>query len=83
MSGQALDLKRAGQIVRRRKVLVAVFAGLGIVVGVAYAVLNPPVFTSSALVVLSPSARNVDTQVVIASSDPVLQARCPARPGAR
>ncbi len=71
MSGQALDLRRSAQIVWRYRALVGVLASLGLLAGVAYTVFNPPTYTSSALVVVSPSV-NVATQVVVVTSDPVL-----------
>ena len=52
MSGQALNLRRLGQIVRRHKILVGVVTALGLFMGVAYSVLTPPALTSTALVVL-------------------------------
>ena len=78
MSGQALDLRRSAHIVRRYKVLVGVFAVLGLVVGAGYAMLNPPMLTSNALVVLPISNRAMATDVVIARSDPVLSGALPA-----
>jgi capsular polysaccharide biosynthesis protein len=88
MSQQALDLRRSVQIVRRHKILVGIAVALGLVAGVGYAVLKPPAVTSSALVVLpqaaaqsiqsegnpgaSGSSGYMQTQAVIASSDPVL-----------
>ena len=51
MSQQALDLRRSVQIVRRHRILVASAAVLGILAGGAYAKLNPPMLTSTALVV--------------------------------
>jgi capsular polysaccharide biosynthesis protein len=76
---------------RRHKILIGTVAALGLVAGVGYAFLNPPMITSSALVVLPQaaaqgSANNPDspggssyiaTQVVIASSDPVLLGALP------
>ena len=59
MSEPPLDLRRSARIVRRRKALVGVVAALGLLAGAGYAVLRPPMFTSSAVVLLSPSARNV------------------------
>jgi len=48
-------------------------ATLGLLAGIAAALLSPAVFRSSALVVLPPSAARVTaTQVLIAGSDPVL-----------
>ena len=52
MSGQALNLRRLAQIVRRHKILVGVVTALGLLMGVAYSVLTPPALTSTALVVL-------------------------------
>jgi capsular polysaccharide biosynthesis protein len=79
MSEQALDTRRSWQIVRRHKIAVGIFAALGLLAGVAYAVLRPPMLTSTALVVLAPSEnREVPTQVVIASSYPVLSRALPS-----
>jgi uncharacterized protein involved in exopolysaccharide biosynthesis len=73
MSEQALDLRRSAQILQRHKIAVSVATMLGIAAGVAFAVLSPPMLTSSALVVLPTSAaRYITTQVVVAGSDPVL-----------
>lgn len=77
MSGQALDLKRSAHIVRRYKILVGVAAAVGLLAGAGYAFLNPPMFSSSALVVLPVSSDQIATQVVIADSDPVLSAALP------
>ena len=93
MSQQALDLRRSVQIVRRRKLLVGIAVALGLVVGVAYAVLYPPMVTSTALVLLPQSGQaqlNANaaaangvpdpytaTQEVIATSDPVLLGALP------
>jgi len=57
---------------RRHKILLGVFVLLGLLAGAGYAVLKPPMLTSTALVVLPPSTHNMRTQVVIAGSDPVL-----------
>ena len=67
----------------------AFVAALGLLAGAAFTVLSPPMLASKALVVLPPSVRRggpggqparqrLATQVVIASSDPVL-ARCAAK----
>ena len=77
MSGQALDLKRSAQIVRRYKTLVGAAAAVGLLAGAGYAMLNPPMLSSSALVVLPVSSHEIATQVVIAQSDPVLSAALP------
>jgi len=73
MSEQVLDLRRSMRIVRRHKVIVIVAAVLGLLAGVAFTVLRPPMLTSESLVVLPPGeSRFIGTQVVIAGSDPVL-----------
>ncbi len=82
MSEQALDLRRSLQIVRRHWLLVFTVAMLGLVAGGAYAALQPPELTSTALVrIVSPasptSANNVATLVVVAGSDPVLKIAMP------
>ena len=93
MSQQVLDLRRSVQIVRRHKVLVGVMVALGIAAGCAYSVLNPPMLTSTALVVLPESAQSAAaaggsaagtgpdgytaTQEVIAGSNQVLSAALP------
>ena len=75
MNEQSLDLRRAMRIVWRYKLLLGIAAGLGLLAGVAYAVLRPPLLTSKALVVLPPAAsRTIGTQVVVADSYPVLSA---------
>jgi capsular polysaccharide biosynthesis protein len=88
MSQQALDLRRSIQIVRRHKKLCGAMVAIGILAGAAYAVVTPPKLTSTALVVLPQSAENnqssssgpntiIATQVVIASSDAVLEGALP------
>jgi capsular polysaccharide biosynthesis protein len=73
MSEQALDLRRSIRIVWRYKALLGMAAAAGLLAGLAFAVLRPPLFTSRALVVLSSSAsRTIGTQVFIADSYPVL-----------
>ncbi len=84
MSQQGLDLRRSVQILWRRKILVGVVVALGIVAGAAYAKLNPPMLTSTALVVLPQNAQSAQaaangtldpytaTQEVIAGSTKVL-----------
>jgi capsular polysaccharide biosynthesis protein len=73
MSEQVLDLRSFLQIVRRHKTVVIASAGLGLVAGLGFTMLNPPLPASNALVLLPPSAnRYIGTQVVIAASDPVL-----------
>jgi capsular polysaccharide biosynthesis protein len=77
MSGQALDLRRSTQIVRRYRVLVGIVAALGLLGGIGYALVNPAMLTSNALVVLPVSTKIISTEVVIAKSDPVLSAALP------
>ena len=57
MSQEALDLRRSIQIVRRHKLLVGIMVALGLLAGGAYAVLNPPMVTSTALVLLPQSGK--------------------------
>jgi len=92
MSKKALDMRRSVQIVRHHKVLVAMTVALGVLGGGAYAVLNPPMVTSTALIALTPPASQSSTQQaapasgtdpytatqeVVAASDPVLLAALP------
>jgi capsular polysaccharide biosynthesis protein len=77
MSEQALDLRRSLQIVRRHRTIVGVVAALGLLGGIAFALLNPPMLSSSALVVLPTTVHDVPTQVVVASSNPVLSGALP------
>jgi capsular polysaccharide biosynthesis protein len=89
MSQQALDLRSSVQAVRRHRKLFLALLGLGLLIAVGYAVINPPKLSSSALVVLpqaavdsnpsDPGAANSEmpTQVVIASSDSVLAGALP------
>jgi capsular polysaccharide biosynthesis protein len=84
MSRQALDLRSSVQAVRRHRKLFGAIMALGLFLGAGYAVLNPPVLSSTALVVLPASASDSNpadpgvangemaTQVVVASSDRVL-----------
>ncbi len=74
MSQQPLDLHKSILIVRRFKVLVGIMSALGLLIGVAYAALNPPSPSSTAVVSLPASVLSTATQVVIADSDPVLSA---------
>lgn len=84
MSEQVMDLRRSAQIVGRHKIVIGLLTALGLLVGIGYSLLRPPTVTSTALVVLPQAAQpaqqetaaGVDgymaTQIVIASSDPVL-----------
>jgi capsular polysaccharide biosynthesis protein len=71
MSGQSLDARRSMQIMRRHKILVGIAVILGIGIGgAAHAVLNPPMFTSTALVVL-PQSTQAQQGAAIAGEDAV------------
>ena len=69
MSQQALDLRRSMQIVRRHKVLVGIVVALGILGGAAYAVLKPPMLTSTALIAL-PTSVSVQPATTTGGTDP-------------
>jgi capsular polysaccharide biosynthesis protein len=69
MSQQALDLQRSVQIVRRHKVFMAVVVGLAILGGAAYAVLKPPMVTSTALIAL-PTSTNSQSVTTTSGTDP-------------
>jgi capsular polysaccharide biosynthesis protein len=83
MSEQALDLKRSVQIVRRHWPIMLVGSLLGLVGGGAYAVHQPHLLTSTALVqTVAPSGHvnsitTTTTLVVVAGSDPVLELALP------
>jgi capsular polysaccharide biosynthesis protein len=78
MNDQVLDLRKYARIVWRHKRIVGVAALLGLLVGVAFTLLRPPLLTSRALVVLPPPATKfIGTQVVIAGSTPVLERALP------
>ena len=76
MSGQALDLRRSAQIVRWRKALVGVFVALGLLAGVTYTALSPPVYRSSAFVAVSPSV-GIASQAAIVTTPSVLSLALP------
>jgi capsular polysaccharide biosynthesis protein len=70
MSQQALDLRRSAQIVRRHKILVGIVVTLGILAGGAYAVRNPPMVTSTALVALPQSPLSTEPAATAGGTDP-------------
>jgi capsular polysaccharide biosynthesis protein len=70
MSQQALDLRRSTQIIRRHKVLVTVVTVLGIAAGVAYAVLKPPMLSSTALIALPASVSQQQSSTTTSGDDP-------------
>lgn len=57
--------------VRRHKLIFAVFFVLGLTAGGAFAVIRPPMLTSKVLVIV-PGTKFIQTEAVIAGSDPVL-----------
>ncbi|HTU75230.1 MAG TPA: Wzz/FepE/Etk N-terminal domain-containing protein [Trebonia sp.] len=92
MSQQNLDLRRSVNIVRRHKRLFGGVTALGLLIGAAYAILFPPMLTSTALVVIAqPAAQSaqassssvsgtdpiIQTQLVVAASAPVLAGALP------
>jgi capsular polysaccharide biosynthesis protein len=93
MSQETLDLRRSIRIIRRHKRLMGVMVTLGVLAGGAYAVLQSSMVTSTALVLLSQSGQAAQagaeaaanggpnpwttTQVVIATSNPVLMGALP------
>ena len=77
MTQQQPNMRRSLRIVRRYKGIVGGFALLGAVAGVGYAVVNPPLMTSSALVILPTPKPNIATDTLIAHSAPVLAGALP------
>lgn len=81
MSAQALDLRRSAAILWQHRIVVGALVALGLFGNAAYALAQPEVYTSSALVVVGPSV-NLSTQAVVVTSYPVLaQAASTAGPG--
>lgn len=72
MSQEPLNLRRSVQILRRYKILVGGVVTAGMLAGVGYAVLHPPMLTSKTMVVVSTAKPSISTEVLIASSQPVL-----------
>jgi capsular polysaccharide biosynthesis protein len=89
MSQETLDLRRSLYLVRRHKIVVSIFAALGLLAGIGFVLHRPPMLSSEALVnvVLPPSEQAeaptqagetsinpaLATQMVIADSTPVLE----------
>ena len=65
MNEQALDARRSAQILRRHKILVGIVVILGALCGGVYAIGNPPLLTSTALVILPQSAQAQQGAAVI------------------
>jgi capsular polysaccharide biosynthesis protein len=73
MNQQVTDLRRSAQVVRRHKKIVILAATLGVLGSVPFTLLNQPMLTSETLVALpSQPVHNVQTEVIVASSTPVL-----------
>ena len=72
MTDQSLDLRRSLYILRRRLSWIGIVMAAGLLAGIGYALFNPSMLTSSTLVALPTSTPHPATQVVIASSEPVL-----------
>jgi len=92
MSQQPLNLQRSFRIVRRHLRVFWAFVGIGLLVGVVYTVAAGPSLSATALVVLPQVATQtaeaqaetgvassdvIDTEVLIADSDPVLTKALP------
>jgi capsular polysaccharide biosynthesis protein len=73
MTEQALDLRKALQLIWRRKRLLAIVAAIGLLLGSVDTALSPPQPASAALVILPAGLKDMTSQVVIAGSDAVLQ----------
>ncbi|MBO0820984.1 MAG: hypothetical protein J2P26_09065 [Nocardiopsaceae bacterium] len=81
MNGQSLNLREALRIVRRSKTIVGVAVAVGLVIGAGYGSINPPVLTAQSMVLVqspaSPDASDtadpMGTQIVVATSGPVLR----------
>lgn len=82
MSAQELDVKRSWRAIRRHRFAVLAGVAAGLLIGFGLALLNPPMHRATALVVLPPppvsapevsaGSHSIETQVLIASSEPVL-----------
>lgn len=77
MTQQPMNLRRGFQMLRRHKTIVGVAVGLGLIGGAAFGSVNPPGLTSQALVVMPSVGPTMATEMVVASSDPVLSAALP------
>jgi capsular polysaccharide biosynthesis protein len=77
MSQQPLNLRRVFELMRRYKAVVGAAVGIGLIVGAAIGSIDPPLVTSSALVVLGNTRVSTQTLQVMATSDPVLSGARP------
>lgn len=78
MTQQQPNLRRTQRIVQRYKGIVGGFLILGAVAGAAYAYLNPPLKSSSSIVILPTPKPNIATDQLIAESEPVLAKALPS-----
>ena len=72
MNQQPMNLRRVLELISRRKAVVGAAIGIGLIVGAAFGSINPPVLTSSALVILPNTRTTTQTLQVVATSDAVL-----------
>lgn len=72
MSQRPLDLRKSISIISRLKAVVGVASLVGLLAGVAYAAVNPPEPSATAVVSFPASVQSTATEVVIADSYPVL-----------
>jgi capsular polysaccharide biosynthesis protein len=83
VSTQELDVKKAWRAILRYRRLVGAAMAVGLLGGIGAGLVIPPMYSASSLVVLppppaaegqaAPSTQNIDTQVFIANSEPVLK----------
>ena len=76
MSPQVLDTRRFLHTLRRHKKIVGYAVLLGLVGGSVFTMIQPPPYSGKALVEL-PGEQYIQTQVVVAISDPVLAGAMP------
>ena len=72
MNEQPTNLRTSVRAVQGHRILVGALVLLGLIAGGGYRVVKPPMLSSTALVLLPGSVRSTATQIVIATSDPVL-----------
>jgi capsular polysaccharide biosynthesis protein/tellurite resistance protein len=68
MREQALNLRTSVQIVRRHKILIFIVAVAGVLLGISYSMLRPPMLASTATVVIPQAVQNADTVAGAATS---------------
>jgi len=72
MTSQPLDLGRSLHILRKHLAWVGILMAAGLLGGIGYVQLDPPVLTSNMLVAIPTSTNDASSQLVIATSEPVL-----------